>query len=329
MKKCWLRIGGIVLVAAFLGCSGGALAAEWKPTRPVEIVAPAGPGGGWDRQARIIQRIAKEKGLLDKPVLVSNKPGGGGATGWTYLKGKAGRGEYLACTSSLLLLNNILGTSELMYDDFTPIAAMQTEWEVVAVKNDAPWKDLKEFLDALREDPGSIPIGVGPAMGNDDHVQLLMLTAKADIDPAALKFVVYPSTAATMLPALMGDHVKAITTSYGECLEQVKAGNIRFLGVSSPERVASTPEVPTYREQGYDVVFGHWRGIIGAPDMTPEMKAFWGNFFKEVVESDLYKQAMETEGLEPFFLDPDEYFDFLAEQYEVNKDLLHKVGLAK
>ncbi|HOO65164.1 MAG TPA: tripartite tricarboxylate transporter substrate binding protein, partial [Synergistaceae bacterium] len=142
MNKFWLRLVGVVLVAGALCFAGAALAEEWKPTRPVEIVAPAGPGGGWDRQARIIQRVCKEKGLVDKPIIVTNKPGGGGATGWTYLKGKAGKGEYLACTSSLLLLNNILGTSELMYNDFTPIAAMQTEWEVVAVKDDAPWKNL-------------------------------------------------------------------------------------------------------------------------------------------------------------------------------------------
>ncbi len=329
MNKFWLRLVGVVLVAGALCFAGAALAEEWKPTRPVEIVAPAGPGGGWDRQARIIQRVCKEKGLVDKPIIVTNKPGGGGATGWTYLKGKAGKGEYLACTSSLLLLNNILGTSELMYNDFTPIAAMQTEWEVVAVKDDAPWKNLDEFLKALKEDPAAIPIGVGPALGNDDHVQLLMLTSKAEIDPASLKFVVYPSTAATMLPALMGGHVKAITTSYGECLEQVKAGNIRFLGVSSPQRVKATPDVPTYREQGYDVVFGHWRGVIGAPDMTPEMKAYWGKVFEEICESELYEETMEAEGLEPFYLSPDEYTDFLAEQYAVYKELLQKVGLAK
>ncbi len=330
MRKSYLGLISLALLAVLFCLSGSAMAADsWKPKRPVEIVAPAGPGGGWDRLARIIQRVAKEDDLLEKPIVVVNKPGGGGATGWTYLKTKDGRGEFMACTSSLILLNNILGKSDLMFSDFTPLAAMQTEWEVIVVDADAPWKNLDEFFAALKENPKSIPIGIGPSLGNDDHVQLLMLAEEAGIDPSELKFVVYPGCASEMLPALMGGHVKALTVSYGEVLEQVKAGNVRYLGVSAPERVKPTPDVPTYREQGYDVVFGHWRGIVGAPDMTEPQKAFWGEFLKKVTESEIYVKAMEAEGLEPYYQTPDEHYDFLDEQYKVNQKLLKQVGLAQ
>ncbi len=260
-KSWWI---GLVVSVLMIGSAGVVHAKDWKPERPIEIIAPAGPGGGWDLLARTMQKALTEEKLVDQPIIVTNKPGGGGATGWTYLKNKAGHGEYLAANSPLILQNHLLGKSELTFRTFTLVANLMAEWEVVAVKADAPWKDGKSFFEALKKNPASMHVGVGPALGNDDHIQFLALAKAYGVDPKTLKFVVYPKTAAEQIPALLGGHIQAITISMAETMEQVKAGKLRLLGVSSPKRLPDLPNVPTWKEQGIEFVYPHWRGIMAA-----------------------------------------------------------------
>lgn len=324
------RALGSALVAAAVALTPlAAFAKDWKPQRPIEIVAPAGPGGGWDLLARTMQKALTEEKLVDRPIIVSNKPGGGGATGWNYLKGKEGQGEYLAVTSPLLIQNNVLGKSELTYKNFTPLAALMTEWEVVAVKADAPWKTGKDFFEALKKDPDSMHIGVGPALGNDDHIQFLTLTKAYGGDPKKVKFVVYPATASEQIPALLGGHIQAITISMGETMEQVKAGKLRLLGISSPERVADLPDVPTWTEQGVDFVFPHWRGVIAAPGLSAEQKAFWDATIAKMVASPTWKNSLETLQWEAFYQNADQHAAFLAKQTDLMSETLKDVGLVK
>ena len=325
MRKA-LGIGVLLMVAL---CGATLAQAAWAPVRPVEIVAPAGPGGGWDLLARTMQKVLTEEKILSVPVLVTNKPGGGGATGWTYLKGKKGQGEFLSVTSALILQNNLLGKSDLTFKDFTNVANLQTEWEVVAVAGDAPWKTGKEFFEALKKDPSTMPIGVGPALGNNDHVQFLMLAKAYGVDPTKIKFVVYPNTAAEQIPAVMGGHIKAITISMAETLEQHKAGKIRLIGISSPERHPLLPDVATWKEQGIDHIFPHWRGLIAAPGITDDMKAFWNDAIAKMVASKTWKESLAKLGWDPYYLNAADDEAFLAKTNESSKELFKAVGLVK
>lgn len=322
-------LSGLIVAALATAGAAPALAQEWKPQRPIEIVAPAGPGGGWDLLARTMQKALTEEKLVDKPVLVTNKPGGGGATGWNYLKGKAGQGEFLAVNSPLILQNNLLGKSDLTYKNFFMLANLMTEWEVVAVKADSPWKDGKAFFEAMKKDPNSMHVGVGPALGNDDHIQFLTLSKAFGADPKAVKFVVYPNTASEQIPALLGGHIQAITISLAETTEQVKAGKLRLLGVSSPERVAELPNVPTWKEQGVDFVFPHWRGVMAAPDLSPAQQKFWADTLDKMVKSPTWKKSLETLGWESFYQASPDYVKFLDTQDKVMRESLTDVGLIK
>ena len=326
MKKVLVLLLATLMVFGVVAASS---AAEWKPTKPIEIVAPAGPGGGWDLLSRTVKKALEEEKLVDQPIIITNMPGGGGATGWTYLKGKKGQGEYLAANSSLILLNNLLGKSELTFRDFTVVANLQAEWETVAVKADAPYDDLESFFAALKEKPETMPVGVGPTLGNDDHIQFLMLAKHFGVNPADVKFVVYPETAAGQIPALLGGHIKAITISLAETLEQAKAGNLKLLGVSSPERLDVIPDVPTYLEQGVDLVFPHWRGLMAPPGLSEAQIAFWKETIDKMVASKTWKESLETLGWDEFYQPHEEYQAYLAEQEEEIRDLLEQVGLIK
>jgi putative tricarboxylic transport membrane protein len=324
-KRTWCI--GLMVSVMIVGAVTVASAKEWKPQRPIEIIAPAGPGGGWDLLARTMQKALTAEKLVNKPIIVTNKPGGGGATGWTYLKNKAGHGEYLAANSPLILQNHLLGKSPLTFKDFTLVANLMAEWEVVAVQADAPWKDGKAFFEALKQDPAGMPIGVGPALGNDDHIQFLTLAKAFGADPKAVKFVVYPKTAAEQIPALLGGHIKAITISMAETMEQVKAGKLRLLGVSSPERLADIPDVPTWKEQGVDFVYPHWRGVMAAPGLSAAQKKFWADTIAKMVASPTWKNSLKKLDWDSFFQPADEYHTFLEKQDKVMKESLTDVGL--
>ncbi len=301
----------------------------WEPDSTIEIIAPAGPGGGWDMLARMMKTTLSKDNIVDQPIIVTNKPGGGGATGWTYLNTHKGNGHYLAVNSSLILLNNLLGRSELSFEDFTPIANLEAEWEVVVVADNSPYKTGKDLFDAIKANPGDITIGVGPSLGNDDHIQFLMLAKAYGIDPGKLNFVVYPGAGGEQIPALLGGHVDALTIGLGEVLEQHKAGKMRIVGISSDKRLDFLPNVPTWKEQGIDLVFAHWRGVMGPKGMSDEQVKYWKNAVTQMVEKQSWKDNLAKLGQDPFYMNAEEYKNFLAEQNAEIKDLLTKVGLIK
>lgn len=323
------KIRALALVALAAVAVSGLAAAPWKPTKTIEIVAPAGPGGGWDMLARVIQKSLVDEKLVDKPVIVTNKPGGGGAVGWTYLQGKKGQGEILAATSTLLIFNNLLGTSQLTYKDFTPIAALQSEWEAVAVSVDSPYKNLKDLMEAIKANPSNMPIGIGPSLGNDDHITILELAKAYGIKPESLKFIVYPGAGGEIVPAVLGGHVALTVIGTGEVREQHKAGKMRILGVSSPERDPQLTDVPTFKESGIDLVFPHWRGLIGAPGLTKEQVAYWDGVFAKMVQTKTWKDAMTNLGSTTFYQNSADHAKFLADQTKSFDELLTAVGLKK
>lgn len=322
MKKLF----AVVLLVALMAVAGTA-SAEWKPSRTIELIAPANPGGGWDMLCRIVQKCLIDEKLVDKNVIVTNKPGGGGATGWNYLKGKKGQGEYLAATSTLVMLNNLLGKSDLTYGDFTTIAAIQAEWISIAVEKDSPWKTVKDLFDAIKADPVAVPIGIGPTLGNNDHLMFLELAQEFDVDPATIKFIVYPGAGGEIVPALLGGHVKASSIGLGEVLEQHKAGTMKVIGVSSDEKLDFLPDVDTFRAQGIDLIFPHWRGFIGAPELTPEQIKYWDDVFSKMMKTETWKTLSTNAGWSNFYQNSADHEKFLEKSTKDFDELLTKVGL--
>ncbi|HUX38231.1 MAG TPA: tripartite tricarboxylate transporter substrate-binding protein [Rectinemataceae bacterium] len=323
------KLRSLFLVAVAVASVSTLAAAPWKPMKTIELVAPAGPGGGWDMLCRVIQKTLVDEKLVNQNVIVTNKPGGGGAVGWTYLQGKKGQGEILAATSTLLIFNKLLGTSQQTYKDFTPIAALQSEWEALAVSADSPYKSLKDVMEAIKANPGSMPIGIGPSLGNDDHVTILELAKAYGIPPASLKFIVYPGAGGEIVPAVLGGHVKLTVIGVGEVREQHKAGKMRILGVSSPDTLSFLPDVKTFTAQGVNVVFPHWRGLIGAPGLSAEQIAYWDGVFAKMVQTKTWQTQMDNLGSSTFYQNSAEHARFLAEQSASFDELLTAVGLKK
>lgn len=327
MRGRTLVHAALLATAAF--ATGVSAQQAWTPDSTIEIVAPAGPGGGWDLTARAMQRTLTEDKLVKKNIIVSNKPGGGGAIGWTYLKGKEGNANFLAANSSLILLNNLLGSSQLTYKDFTPLAMLTTEWLSVSVKADSPYKNAGELMAQLKKDPGSLTIGVGPSLGNNDHLSFIRIAQKAGVDVTKLKWVVFEGAGGDLVMNLLGGHVDVVTNALSEVLAQQKAKKIRVLAISADKRIAAAPDIPTWKEQGIDIVFPHWRGVMGPPKMTPDQIKFWDEALGKMAQSAGFKKTIESLNGEVYYKNSAEFTKFLEEQTAALAPLVEQLGLKK
>ncbi|WP_269050297.1 Bug family tripartite tricarboxylate transporter substrate binding protein [Sporosarcina sp. G11-34] len=320
MKKI-LMLLTLSIVLVLSACSAGGSGSDKEfPSKNIELIAPASPGGGYDATSRAIQKILTDEKLVDQNINVVNKPGGNGEVGWKYLQSKDAHS--LAIDSSLILTNNLLGKSDMTFKDLTPLAILTTEWISIAVPNDSPYEDGQALMEQLKKDPASIKIGIAPGLGNNDHLSFVQAAKTYGVDITKLNFLVYEG-GGDVVTSLLGGHVDVGTSSVSEFIDQHEAGKFKIVAVSSEERIKGLEDVATWKEQGVDMVFPHWRGIVGPPNMTEEQIAYWDGVISKLVETDAWKKIMENNEWELFYKDSKETKAFLEEQ-ETNYEVLIK-----
>ncbi|MBG9785113.1 tripartite tricarboxylate transporter substrate binding protein [Shouchella lehensis] len=321
MKKWVLACSIIVLI----GCSTDVESSALFPGRTVEIIAPATPGGGWDMTARSIQRSLVSDGLLEESITVLNKPGGGGEVGWQYLNQQDS--HYAAVNSSLLITSNLLGQSDLSYEDFTPLAMLSTEWLAIASRSDAPFENGAEVMQKLKENPTSLTIGVSPSLGSGNHLAFVQAAVAYGVDPTELQFLVY-SSGGDIMNALLGGHIDIATNSVSGFAEQYQVGEVSILAITSEERLDAFPDVPTWTEMGAEMVFPHWRGIMGPSEMADEEVAQWDEWLASMVETEEWNTILENNDLDAFYMNSQETIAFMEEQATFFEEIIVDSGLA-
>ncbi len=328
MKKGIFLLAIILVLAFSSACSSASTSGKSKdyPKGNVEFVAPATPGGGYDSTARAMQKILQDQKITSNNISVVNKPGGGGEIGWKYIKGK--NANHLAVDSSLILTNKLLGTSDFSYKDVTPLATLTTEWEAVVVPKGSPLKSAKQMMNKLKKDPKSLKIAVAPSLGNDDHLSFVQAAKTFGVDVSKLNFLVYGSGGDTVT-ALLGKHVDVATMSVSEAKEQYKAGKFDILAVTADKRIDGLDNVPTWKEQGVDMVFPHWRGVVGPPNMTKDQIAYWDKAFAKMVKTDAWKKIEKNNDWEPFYKNSADTKKFLDEQNKMYTQVIEDSGLKK
>jgi putative tricarboxylic transport membrane protein len=318
-----------LLVALCAIACASAMGAEWKPEHNVEIIVGTGPAGGQDKTARTLQRILQEHKLVGAPVIVVNKPGGGGAVGWTYLSQHAGDAHHVEIGNPTLLTNHIIGRSPIGYTDFTPIAILFTESVAFSVRADSPIQSGRDLVERLRKDPSSVSFSVGSSLGSANHIAMGEVTRLAGGDPRRLKAVVFQGGGEAMT-ALLGGHVDLVASAANNVVNQVAAGKLRVIGVTAPQRLSGAlAVVPTWREQGIDVTVNNWRMVAGPKGLTHEQLAFWEAVVRRATDSAEWKQDLERNAFENMFMTGQEAQRFLKSQYEVLQAALAQIGMAK
>ncbi len=319
---------GIAAAAGLLIC-GAAFAADWKPERPVEIVAMSGPGGANDVIARTLQRVIQQRKLVDAPLTVVSKVGAGGVIAWGYLNQHAGDGAYISVSPINLLIEHILGASSITYTGVTPIAQLFNEYVAFAVKADSPLRSGRDVIDKLKTDPASVSFAVAASLGGSNHIATMVALKSAGVDVKKLKFVVFNSGIQS-LTNVMGGHVDVAAVPVSGVVSLMAAGRLRAIAVSSAKRLTgSFAAVPTWKEQGADSVFSSSRGVIGPQGMSAAQIAYWENVLARAVETDDWKKDLESNFWEGQFLISADTRKLLKAQYEEYKSVLIDVGLAR
>lgn len=324
------RLAVIALpMAALAGMMTSAQAQEWTPSKSIEFVAPANPGGGWDTLVRTISRVIQQEGLADKNFAAINVPGGGGAVAWAQIARDSGNPHKLFATSPPLILVPLAGASRYDHTDFTPVARINTDYSIILVAADSEYQDLNDLFAALKENP-RLSVGGGSAPGSMDHISVAGLASAAGLDAAAVNYIPF-SGGGDAMTNLMGGHIEAVITGAGESVGQLGEGSqLRALGVSSEERLGGAlADVPTYQEQGIDYTFDIWRGVMGTPDMPEEAVAYYEDLFAEMLETDAWRQASDQLGWIDAYQNSEEFGAFLDEQQEQFSSVLSDLGLLR
>lgn len=306
-----------------------ATSSEWSPDQAIELVAPAGAGGGWDTTARMAAKVFTEEGIIDQNIGVVNKPGGGGAIAWAYIHSKKGSPYNLFVTSPPMVLIPLNGQSEYDHTDFTPIANMIADYAAFAVKADAKWNNLNELFEDMKKDPSSVTVIGTSSPGSMDHIQFIKIAKAAGVDITKIKYVSDQDGGG--LTAILNGSADVFSTGVAETIEQVKAGKIKVLGVTSEERlegdVLST--FPTAKEQGIDATFVNWRGFFGPPDMDAAALKYYEKKFKELSDSPAWADIRQKYGWGEMYMDSQTYKEFLDKEKADVQQLLDELGLSK
>ena len=324
MKTGRLLIG---LLLAAVGSSGWAQG--WAPQKNVEIVVGSAPGGSNDKTARQVEKILTEKKLVNSSLTVVNKPGGGNTIAFNYVNQHAGDAHYLMIGTTALLSSHIMGTSKLSYHDFTPIASLFNDYVVFAVNANSPLKTGKELAEQLRKDPKSIAIGFATTVGSHNHIAAGLLMRAMGGNPRDLKVIAYKGSA-DAITNLLGGHIDLVTTAAGNVSAHVAAGKLRVVGVSANQRFpGALANIPTWKEQGFDLVYGGWRAIMGPKGLTPAQTAYWENVLRKATEVPEWKTDLERNYWSDDFVPSAQFARDLDKDYAAMKAVLTELGLAK
>jgi len=321
-------VAGVTAVSmAFAGTA--ASAQTWAPQKNIEIVAGSVPGGSNDKTARALERIMLTHKLVPTSVTVVNKSGGGGSIANTYVSQHPKDPHYLAIAGVGLLSNHIIGVSPLTVADFTPIASLMNDYAVFAVSTGAAMKTGKELAGRLKNDPKSVNIGFANAFGSTRHMAAGLLMKAVGGNPRELKTVVFKGSAEAII-ALLGNHLEMVVVGAGNTVVHVNSGKMRVLAVAAPQRLGgSLADVPTWKEQGVDLVHGSWRGIFGPKGMTPAQVTYWENTLRKVTEAAEWKEDLERNYWQDDFTVGAQFRKDIEQDYVATKALLIELGLAK
>jgi putative tricarboxylic transport membrane protein len=309
-----------------LGCCSAVQASEkWSPDRFIEIVAGSGAGGAQDRTARAMQKIWQERRLVNVPVNVTNKPGGGGALSLAFLNQQGGEGRHVAVGSPTFMINHIAGTSTVALQDVTPLSRLFSEYIVIAVRADSPLKTGSDLLRRLKADPASVSAAVATARGGMQHIAVARLAKAAGADFRRMRIVVFNSGGESIAQVL-GGHIDVVSTAAANAVPHVVNGQLRIIGIAAPQRMAgSLAAVPTWKEQGADVVVSNWRAVIGPRAMGVTQVAWWDQALQALINTPEWAADVQANHWVGNYLGSNASRAYFAEQYAEMRDVVREL----
>jgi putative tricarboxylic transport membrane protein len=296
-----------------------------KPVTDLRIMVPNSPGGGYDTTARTIAKVM-EDGKIASGVEVFNLSGAGGTVGLQRTVNEKGNGK-LAMQMGLGVVGaSYTQKSPAKLTQTTPIAKVIEEPGAIVVPKNSPYQTINDLVSAWKADPKKIAVGGGSSPGGPDHLLPMQLARAVGIDPKQVSFVSYDG-GGELLPAVLGGKIAFGASGVGEFLDQVEAGQVRVLAVTSEQRLDAVKDTPTLKESDIDLVFTNWRGIVAPPEISAADKQTWIDVLTKMHDTDAWEAELTKHGWTDAFVTGDEFGTFLTAQDKAVADILTGLGL--
>jgi putative tricarboxylic transport membrane protein len=309
------------IAAGFLAVMAGPAFAQLAE---LKIIAPAAPGGGWDQTARSMQSAMTAAGVA-KSVQVTNIPGAGGTVGLAQFVNT--KDPNTVMVNGFVMVGAILlNKSPVSLDQVTPIAKLTEETLVVVVPPDSPIKNAKDLAAAIKADVSKVTFAGGSA-GSVDHILAAQIVKAAGADPAKVNYIPF-SGGGESIAAILGGKVTAGISGYGEYEGQIKAGKLRAIGVTSMERLPGV-DVPTFKEQGVDLVLANWRSVVAPPGLSDAQRNELSSLVDKLAKSAAWRESLKQKGWDDAYLPGDAFAKFLSDEQKRVGDVMKSVGLIK
>lgn len=310
-----------LLFLALLPTAGRAQEPAFPQRNPIEITVLFPAGSSADVTARVLaEGISKQ---LNQRVIVVNRPGAGGAIGYKHVAGQKPDGYSLVWNSNSISTTFHSGQLPFDYRTFDAVARVLVESPVVAVRADSRWKSLKDLITEAGARPKAVSVGHS-GIGSHTHIALAALFQAAGVEVNEVPF-----GAAQVVPSLIGGHVDALVQLPAALSGPVKQGQVRLIAALTPGRDPALPEIPTAREQGFDVALEAWRGIAVPKGTAKATISSLQNAVRAAVENPEFAKACENLGVRPAFLPAEEFSELIAKEDVLLARLMQTIGLKK
>ena len=322
-----LSLVAMVVAALALGAFNSAPAAD-KILDKVHFLIPGGAGGGWDGTARGTGEALTKSGIVGSASYENMSGGGGGkAIGFLIENAESNHGT-LMVNSTPIIIRSLTKRFPHNFRDLTMIAGTIGDYQAIITGKDSPYKNFADVVAAYKKNPRKVSVGGGSVPGSLDHLSIAMAFQGAGADPTKVKYIAYDA-GGKLNAAILSGEVAAGSTGFSEAVGLAKAGEMRILAVTSPERVAAFKDAPTLKEQGYDVTFVNWRGFFAAPGLPEDKANQYRKALAAMYATPEWKAVRDRNGWVDIHNSGKDFVAFLENQEKVIKTLMQQLGFLK
>ena len=303
---------------------GGALPLTARAAANLKVMIPANPGGGWDTTGRALGKALQDAGVASA-VTFENKGGAAGAIGLAqFVNAAKGDGNSIMVMGAVMLGGIITGKPPVTVTQATPLARLTSEYNVFVVPAESPLKTMKDVVEQMKKDIGSVKWG-GGSRGSTEHIAAAMLAREVGLDASKVNYVPFRG-GGEAVAAILGNNVTVVGSGYNEFQQYIESGKMRAIAVTSPARLKGI-NVPTMKELGFNVEIGNWRGVYGAPGITPDQTKALIDMLVKATKSKSWTESLDKNGWMPALLTGKEFADFVDREFASLRATMVKAGM--
>jgi len=290
----------------------------------LKMMIPANPGGGWDSTGRALGKALQEAGVASS-VTYENKGGAAGALGLAqFVNASKGDPHAMMVMGAVMLGGQITTKPAVNLSEATPLARLTSEYNVFVLPESSPLKTMKDVVEQLKKDPGSVKWG-GGSRGSTEHIAAVMLAREVGVDPSKVNYVAFRG-GGEAVAAILGGNVTVGGSGYSEFQQYIESGKMKAIAVTSPARLKGL-SIPTMKELGYNVEIGNWRGVYGAPGISPEQRKALADMVVRATRTKAWAEALEKNKWTPALMAGKEFAEFVDHEFASLRAIMVKAGM--